>query len=72
VDVRVPRSQYADFPRSELRFYASRAAPDSQLPALIVYYLGVPDTTPEFASEASLQAYLKDRIERVRASGKTP
>jgi hypothetical protein len=72
VDLRVPRSQYAEFPRSEIRFYASRAALESQAPALVVYYLGVPDTTPEFPSEASLQAYLKGRIERVRASGKTP
>ena len=27
-------------------------------PALTVYYLGVPDTTPEFASEDRLFAYL--------------
>ena len=27
-------------------------------PALTVYYLGVPDTTPEFTSEAALDAYL--------------
>jgi hypothetical protein len=26
-------------------------------PALTVYYLGVPDTTPEFSSEAALDAY---------------
>jgi hypothetical protein len=27
-------------------------------PALTVYYLGVPDTTPEFSSEAAPDAYL--------------
>ena len=36
---------------------------------LAVYYLGVPDTTPEFATEASLAAYLADRIARMRAPG---
>ena len=65
VDVRVPRAQYADFPRTELRFYGSSATGD---PALVVFYLGVPDTTPEFATEANLNAYLADRIARARAA----
>jgi hypothetical protein len=66
VEIRVPRAQYADFPRTEIRFYAA-AATDSA--ALIVFYLGVPDTTPEFATEANLDAYLVDRIARARAAG---
>jgi hypothetical protein len=66
VDVRVPRAQYADFPRTELRFYGSSATGD---PTLVVFYLGVPDTTPEFATEANLNAYLADRIARARAAG---
>ncbi|HEX8010721.1 MAG TPA: hypothetical protein VF814_07285 [Casimicrobiaceae bacterium] len=67
VDVRVPRTQYADFPRTELRFYGPRASPPADAPALTVFYLGVPDTTPEFATEAALNAYLADRIARARA-----
>ena len=35
---------------------------------LVVFYLGVPDTTPEFATEAALDGYLADRIARLRAS----
>ena len=66
VDVRIPRTQYADFPRTELRFYGSPAVRD---PTLVVFYLGVPDTTPEFATEANLNAYLGDRIARARAAG---
>ena len=66
VDVRIPRSSFADFPRTELRF---AAGPGSA--PLVVYYLGVPDTTPEFANEAALEAYLTDRIEPTRA-GKSP
>ena len=68
VDMRVPRAQYADFPRTELRFYRAGAAPKADAPALIVFYLGVPDTTPEFATEANLNAYLADRIARARAA----
>jgi hypothetical protein len=69
VDLRVARTHFADFPRTELRFYASPAAAQSDTPQLVVYYLGVPDTTPEFATEANLEAYLADRIARVRGAG---
>ena len=58
-EVRVPRSHYADFPRTELRFYAD----DKQAePGVVVYYVGVPDTTPEFADEAKLESFLAERI----------
>jgi hypothetical protein len=73
VDLRVARARFADFPRTELRFYESVAAAQSDTPRLGVYYIGVPDTTPEFATEANLEAYFVNRIARLRgAGGKTP
>ena len=40
---------------------------------MVVYYLGVPDTTPEFADDAKLDAYLDKTLARARAGGvKTP
>ena len=74
IDVRSPRAQFADFPRTELRFYDSAADARSGMPKLVVFYLGVPDTTPEFATEDKLDAYLTDRIGRLRGDGgsKTP
>jgi hypothetical protein len=72
VDIRVPRAQFADFPRTDLSFYASASTPQPGTPQLVVYYLGVPDTTPEFASEANLAAYLADRIARLRTTGSKP
>jgi hypothetical protein len=73
VELRVPRSQYADFPRTEVRLYESAASAQADAPSLVVFYLGVPDTTPEFTTEAALQSYFADRIARARAaSGKTP
>jgi hypothetical protein len=72
-EVRVPRAHFADFPRTELRFYAAGAASASLPPMLIVFYLGVPDTTPEFTDPARLDAYLTDRIARLNAGrSKTP
>lgn len=67
IDVRVPRSHFADFPRTEFSFYSSNSTMQSGTPQLVVYYLGVPDTTPEFASEAALDTYLADRLVRSRA-----
>jgi hypothetical protein len=73
INVRSPRAHFADFPRTELRFYGSAAEAQSGAPKLVVFYLGVPDTTPEFATEDKLEAYLTDRIARLRGSGsKTP
>jgi len=57
-DVKSPRAGFADFPRREIHLYASEADWRARKPALTVYYLGVPDTTPEFTSEAALDAYL--------------
>ncbi len=68
-DVRSPRSRFADFPRTEFRLFDSEAAARSAAPALVVFYLGAPDTTPEFATEDKLQAYLTDRIARLRGGG---
>ena len=67
VDVRVPRAHFADFPRTELRLFGSANATQTDAPKLVVFYLGVPDTTPEFASEAALESYLALRIARARA-----
>lgn len=57
-DVKSPRAGFADFPRREFHLYATEAEWRARKPALTVYYLGVPDTTPEFTSEAALDAYL--------------
>jgi hypothetical protein len=67
-DIRVQRSQFADTPRTEWSFYPSVAPATPDTPALVVFYLGVPDSTPEFASEAALDAYFSDRFARLRVA----
>jgi hypothetical protein len=72
-DLRIPRAQFADYPRTELRLFDSAAHAQANAPQLVVYYLGVPDTTPEFADAAKLDASLSERIARARtAAGGTP
>jgi hypothetical protein len=57
-DVKSPRAGFADFPRREIHLYATEAEWRARKSSLTVYYLGVPDTTPEFTSQAALDAYL--------------
>lgn len=72
IDVRLPRSQFADFPRTEFRLFGSAPPAPNDAPKLVVFYLGIPDTTPEFASEAALETYLAARIATRGTGGKTP
>jgi hypothetical protein len=65
-DLTMPRSHFADFPRTELRFYGTGGT--AEAPRVVVYFLGLPDTTPEFATDAALARYLDERIARVRGA----
>jgi hypothetical protein len=64
-DLKVPRAGFADHPRTEFRFWRDRPAPAAP-PALVIYYLGVPDTTPEVVRTADLDGSLSARIVRAR------
>ncbi len=67
VEVRLPRAHFAEFPRTELRFYPAASATADKAAPLVVFYLGVPDTTPEFTDESRLDAYLRDRNAQLTA-----
>ena len=64
--VHVPRSRFAELPRTEWRLYTSPTAKALDMPSLVVYYQGVPDTTPEFNAESQLTQSLAQRIERAQ------
>ena len=59
LDVRLPRAGFAEHPRTELRFSGAES--------LLIYYVGIPDTAPEFPTAAALDAYLTGNLK-----GKTP
>jgi hypothetical protein len=61
VDVRSPRATFADLPRREIHFYTADGWRLGQ-PALTVYFMGLPDTSPEFTSEPALLVYLNDAL----------
>jgi hypothetical protein len=57
-DLSIPRAQFADHPSTEFHFFASADDAAANKPKLTVFYLGVPDTTPEFATHRDAEAYL--------------
>jgi hypothetical protein len=69
VDVRSARGTFADFPRREFHFFT---ASDwlAKRPSLTVYYMGVPDTTPEFLAEEALLAYLAGTVDKLRTGAR--
>jgi hypothetical protein len=69
IDVRRPSADFAEFPRLEIHLY-SRIG--DGVPAVTVYYLGVPDTTPEFTVEPLLLRYLSDAVATARPSAVIP
>ena len=72
VDVRTSRATFADFPRREIHFYAT-GRQHAQGPILTVYFVGLPDTSPEFNSEAALTRYVEDTLAKLLAAkGRTP
>ena len=73
-DLKVPRARFAEFPRTEIRLWWTGSTPGGAPPALVIYYLGVPDTTPEVVRAADLDVSLSTRIARARgdAARKAP
>ena len=64
-EIRRRRGDFSALPRLEIRL---EPAPGGAPRPLVVYYLGVPDTTPELTSAAALGRYLDEAIVKARGS----
>jgi len=72
LDARTSRGTFAELPRREIHFFTANDQ-HAQRPSLTVYFMGLPDTTPEFTSEAALRKYLDDTLAKLLAGkGRTP
>jgi hypothetical protein len=63
-DLRIARPRFAEHPRTELRFGRAPEALAGSAVNFVVYFTGVPDTTPEFAGEQALTEYLQSAVTR--------
>ena len=57
-DIAISRAQFADYPSTEFHFFRSTEDAVANRVALTVFYLGVPDTTPEFPGQPEVETYL--------------
>jgi hypothetical protein len=66
--VAMPRSGFADHPRREFHLFTGNGE-HAQHPSLTVYYLGAPDTAPEFLEQDRLAAYLDRTLDELKRAG---
>jgi len=64
-DILTPREDFKRLGGRRILFFASAAGPEDQPPDLIVEYLGIPDTSPEFSSFDELEKYFKIAFDRL-------
>jgi hypothetical protein len=62
--VKTPRSSFRDKTGRSILFYRDQDAVDR--PGRIVFYQGVPDTTPELGTEAQLEDYFNQALKRLK------
>jgi len=71
-ETRSARASFAELTRREFHFYTAGEAATGR-PSLTIYFLGIPDTAPEFLTEATLRAYLEQTVTKlVGGARRTP
>ena len=69
LDVTTPRGTFAELTRREIHLYTASDA-QARRPSLTIYFMGLPDTTPEFLAEPALRIYLDQTVARLAGGGR--
>ena len=64
--VRSDRTSFRDKTARKILFYRSTEAFEKETPDMAVYYLGIPDTSPEVLSEKEMEDYFVKALERLK------
>lgn len=64
--VRSNRASFREKTGRRILFYRSTEVFEKENPDMVAYYLGVPDTSPEFLSEKDMEDYFKKAQERLK------
>lgn len=65
VELRSLRGGFAEFTRREFHFFPTAEELQGDRPALTIYFMGIPDTAPEFLAEAAVQSYLDQTLAKL-------
>jgi hypothetical protein len=60
------RTTFRDKTSRRILFYVNREALEKEKPDMTVFYMGVPDTSPEALSEKEMDAYFQKALERIK------
>ncbi len=63
--LRLNRASFRDMMERRFFFYTTDEHDQDKKPALLVYYLSIPDTAPEFFKESDIEAYFDDAVTRL-------
>jgi hypothetical protein len=69
LDVTTPRGTFAELTRREIHLYTASDT-RARRPSLTIYFMGLPDTTPEFLAEPALRTYLDRTVARLAGDGR--
>jgi len=64
--IRSLRSSFKDKAERRILFYRDTAEYDSEKPAMTIFYMGVPDTSPELLSEKEVNDYFEKALGRLK------
>lgn len=64
--LRSNRTSFRDKTARRILFYRSTEACEKENPDMAIYYLGIPDTSPEVLSEKEMEGYFEKAIERLK------
>ena len=62
--VRSSRASFRDMPGRRILFFKTDAG--NQKPDMVIYYMSIPDTAPEFLNPEQLDHYLDKTVERLK------
>jgi uncharacterized protein YukJ len=60
------RASFKDMMERRFFFYTTEENYKDKKPDMVVYYLSIPDTAPEFLKESELEEYFKDALARLK------
>ncbi len=64
--LKLNRASFRDMMERRFFFYTSEENYKDKNPDMVVYYLSIPDTAPEFLKESELEEYFKDALARLK------
>ena len=62
--IKSPRSSFRDKTGRRILLYSGSS--EDEKPSAVIFYQGVPDTTPEFSTEKEMEAYFEQALRRMK------